>query len=442
MNAVTCTKYQTNHLLLLVGGNPLPNAIAGKLLIAPGGTITLVHSGGTAGTARIAERLSGWLKQQGVARTVELKEVEESSATSIIRGVRERLETIDARTIGLHYTGGTKAMSVHAYRTVEQWAKEKNITAVFSYLDARRLEMVFDPVDAGVSEQRVYIGRALELKLTDLLRLHGWTLKASTEQPILPGTAEELLRVHTKQHIADKWAGWLRAELFQRATRLEQLHVNCPRSPDGQECVVEVPTRKWLSQGQLRKIELQWPSDPDLQDVTSRMKSELSQTNSLHLDNAAKTCGYKQVEDFCKWLDGTWLESAVLIALKACAAECHLHEVAMNMEPAGEGNPTGFEFDVAGMRGYQLFAFSCSTDTKKPLLKLKLFEAYIRARQLGGDEARVALVCCSNDPEGLEHEMRRDVDPEGRIRVFGRTDLADLKVHIESWIRSQSGKEA
>jgi hypothetical protein len=98
--------------------------------------------------------------------------------------------------------------------------------------------------------------------------------------------------------------------------------------------------------------------------------------------------------------------------------------------------------DVIALRGYQLFAFSCSTDKKKPLLKLKLFEAYIRARQLGGDEARVALVCCSNDPEGLEHEMRRDVDPEGRIRVFGRKHLADLKVHIESWIRSQSGKEA
>jgi len=442
MNAVTCTKYQTNHLLLLVGGNPLPNAIAGKLLIAPGGTITLVHSGGTAGTARIAERLSGWLKQQGVARTVELKEVEESSATSIIRGVRERLETINARTIGLHYTGGTKAMSVHAHRAVEHWAREKSITPVFSYLDARTLEMVFDPVDAGISEQRVYIGRALALKLTDLLRLHGWTLKGSTEQPILPGTAKELLRVHTDQCTADKWVGWLRAELFQHATRLEPLHVNCPRSPDRQECVVEVPTRKWLSQGRLRNIELQWPSDPALQDVTSRMKSELSQTSSLHLGNAAKTCGYREVEDFCKWLDGTWLESAVLIALKACARECHLHEVAMNMEPAVEGNPTRFEFDVAGMRGYQLFAFSCSTDPQRNLLKYKLFEAYIRARQLGGDEARVALVCCSNDPEGLEHEMRRDVDPEGRIRVFGRTDLADLTTHIKSWIQSQSREEA
>jgi len=202
---------KAEHLILLVGGNPLPNAVAGKLLIAPGGTITLVHSGAS-GTAGIAQRLRGWLQQQAVAKTVELKEVEESSATSIIRGVRERLEAISAATVGLHYTGGTKAMSVHAYRTVEQWAKEKNITAEFSYLDARTLEMVFEPLDNWMIDRREYVGRALELKLTDLLRLHGWTLKASTEQPILPGTAKELLRVHADQCTADKWAGWLRGD--------------------------------------------------------------------------------------------------------------------------------------------------------------------------------------------------------------------------------------
>jgi len=41
------------------------------------------------------------------------------------------------------------------------------------------------------------------------------------------------------------------------------------------------------------------------------------------------------------------------------------------------------------------------------LLKQKRLEAYVRARRLGGDEARVALVCCSDDLDGLEHDMRR-----------------------------------
>lgn len=38
-------KVQVDHLILLVGGNPLPNAVAGKLLARSGGTITLLHSG-------------------------------------------------------------------------------------------------------------------------------------------------------------------------------------------------------------------------------------------------------------------------------------------------------------------------------------------------------------------------------------------------------------
>jgi hypothetical protein len=139
-------------------------------------------------------------------------------------------------------------------------------------------------------------------------------------------------------------------------------------------------------------------------------------------------------KEFCEWLDGKWLEHYVLDTLNTLATPLSLHECTQNIVP----NEMEFDVDVIALRGYQLFALSCSTDEKKGLLKLKLFEAYVRARQLGGDEARVALVCCSNDPEGLEHEMQRDVDPEGRIRVFGRKHLTNLAMHLEDCIRSQS----
>lgn len=427
-----------DHLILLVGGNPLPNAVAGKLLVKSDGTITLIHS---EGTADVAKRLCQWLKENRVARDVKLKQVEEANPTSIIEGVKECLEEAKPRTVGpnytvgLNYTGGTKVMSVHAYRAVEQWTSERSIKAVFSYLDARTLKMVFDPVNPGTDV-------SLKLNLNDLLTLHGWKLSNSREEPILPRTARKLLNIHAKEQTAQAWAKWLQEELFQKARRSKRVPINCPRSPDGQPCTIEEPTQNWLSQGELKKVVLQWPSQPDLEEVIQTMKDELKQTDSLQLGNAAQACGYKYVEDFCKWLNGGWLESAVLDALQNCAHNCALHVTKMNLELAsGSNNPTRFEFDVVGMRGYQLFAISCSTDTQKGLLKLKLFEAYVRARQLGGDEARVALVCCSNDPEGLEHEMRRDVDPEGRIRVFGRKHLANLDKYLEEWIRSQIGAD-
>lgn len=122
---------------------------------------------------------------------------------------------------------------------------------------------------------------------------------------------------------------------------------------------------------------------------------------------------------------------------------------------------TEFQFDVVAIRGYQLFAFSCTTesgdhenDTERRgifnsrlesgpgrvLLKQKLFEAYVRARQMGGDEACVALVCAMEQGEAdkLQEEMRRDISPEGRIRVFGRGCLAKLTGYIADWIRQQS----
>jgi hypothetical protein len=34
--------------------------------------------------------------------------------------------------------------------------------------------------------------------------------------------------------------------------------------------------------------------------------------------------------------------------------------------------------------------------------------------------------------------MRRDISPEGRIRVFGRERLKDLTGYIADWIRQQS----
>jgi hypothetical protein len=34
-------------LILLVGGNPLPDAVAAKLLLAEGGTVILIHLKGT-----------------------------------------------------------------------------------------------------------------------------------------------------------------------------------------------------------------------------------------------------------------------------------------------------------------------------------------------------------------------------------------------------------
>lgn len=85
------------------------------------------------------------------------------------------------------------------------------------------------------------------------------------------------------------------------------------------------------------------------------------------------------------------------------------------------------------MRDYQLFALSCTTTDKHSLCKQKLFEAALRARQLGGAEARVALVCCHDRPELLKAELEI-VTRDRKLAVFGRQDLEHLSQKIADWI--------
>jgi hypothetical protein len=94
---------------------------------------------------------------------------------------------------------------------------------------------------------------------------------------------------------------------------------------------------------------------------------------------------------------------------------------------------------VVAMRGYQLFAISCANNKDKSAVKLKLTEAYVRSRQMGGDEARVAVVCRippgdpQNSPKLIEQEMVEQLGAEGKIRVFGAEHIPTLRTHLQNW---------
>ncbi|OYD99418.1 hypothetical protein CDG77_01615 [Nostoc sp. 'Peltigera membranacea cyanobiont' 213] len=163
----------------------------------------------------------------------------------------------------------------------------------------------------------------------------------------------------------------------------------------------------------------------------------------LALKKASEKASFEKIKHLCEWLQGNWLEHYMLQQIQEVSKANPelINDTGLSFKVRDkkkqEEKKDKFEFDVAFMKGYQLFALSCTTDASKSLCKSKLFEAYIRAQQLGGQQARVALVCCYEHPKELEDELKVDtevVKEDPRIIVFGCEHLDNIQKSIKDWI--------
>ncbi|AFZ28137.1 protein of unknown function (DUF1887) [Cylindrospermum stagnale PCC 7417] len=347
----------------------------------------------------------------------------ESNAYHICDRVQKKVPKNDS--VGLNYTGGTKAMAVHAYRAIY----EKRPDAFFSYLDPRSLKICID----RENNQPLEFDVPLELSLKELFKLHNnnyWLdHKPPLFQAFLPDTiAENFVEIYSNINLAESWKKWLKEELHSLTKKGEFWK----REED-------------LKQIQTRGITIKY-LPPKIRDI---LRTDLyASTDELRLDITQKR-GFSSLTQVCEWLDGTWLESYVLQQIKKIEYDFNIKQSGMSFyikDPeykrinkiTWEDEPR-FEFDVAFIIGYQLFAISCTTSKSHKLCKQKLFEAHLRARQLGGDEARTALVCCSDTPGYIEDEIKFSIRDK-KIRVFGREDLANLAGGIETWIKLNNQK--
>ncbi len=393
--------YQTDNLILLVGTNPLPNYVAARLLLKPNGKIHLVCSNDTQSIARQLEQQFARDELQSERRPV----IDESKPSGIYNAIYQIAANMQG-SIGLHYTGGTKAMSVHAHRAV----KDACANAVCSYLDAHELKMVIDDGMGDGRDDEIPVNEAVTPKLKEVIELHEITLKKDPEQkPILLEAAKAIkATIESEQELP--WRKWLQ-------------------------------TRRAETEGFSKKkgAEIKKTAAPTLTDfpIIQQVFARLGASPEATLEEWAKVAEFKTSDDaipkFAKWLEGEWLDSFVLDCLRQIAVECRLHDYGMDFA----SNAGKFQFDVAAMRGYQLFAISCTTSQDKDLCKSKLFEAYVRAKQMGGDEARVALVSYHPDPQTLLTNFLNEWKySKASVRVFGKDALTDLPMHLRDWIQS------
>lgn len=396
--ALEFAPYQTDVLFLLVGRNALPNYVASHLLLRPGGRLYLVHTEGTGGTGPVAQRLAARL----AVFSPSLIAVDPRDLAEMKERMEGCLSGTPAGSIGLNYTGGTKVMAVHAYQAVEGFCNRRGREVVFSYLDADSLQLIVEP-RIGHPGLRRPVAQAVSPTLVETFELHGCkVLDLLQTASACPDLVRALVRIYGSLEGIEIWKS-------------------------GRRVLAESDGRPWPEvRDDLAGTGL------DSETLLCLEQALVPADGCFSRRAAAKHMGFKTPVELQIWLDGKWLEDWGW----SCLPNLGVQYCARNLQAVPPGASKNFEIDLALVRGYVLFAMSCTVEIKPRDAKLKFLEVYARARQIGGDEARVGLICPVDDDRAMQQEIEGQWGESGRIRVFGRRHLAGLQGHLKTWLDS------
>ena len=372
------------EIILLVGGNPLPNYIAALALKDQYQELNEVLLLYTEEIKHVKDNLKRCLCEAGFkCRESFIRDAGDPGA------IRNACECINAGS-HLHYTGGTNAMAVHVHAA---WTKRGGRPEQASYLFGRDDRLM---TDAGT----VINITGIHLGLPTLHDLHG--LRPAPPDgmvgPKLPYDAEKIASC-----------------VFGNPALAKEIYDAVPShtsdTSDFRTNPFRPPCHLTLSESCIPAGG--WPDG--------------------------------KVKGWQKFLRGEWLDRWVYqkISDTALVEPRHLH---VDVKRTIRGRP--FQLDVVAIRGHHLYVVSCTASQSLNTCKSKLFEVSMRARQLGGDLARSALVCLAyEDRHGndLIEELRSDVrslSESTRVpEVFGLHHVREWAGHGGSHPNLRSLKE-
>ncbi|RRR68378.1 MAG: hypothetical protein EI684_17710, partial [Candidatus Viridilinea halotolerans] len=369
--------YKVDNLFLLVGGNPLPNYVAARLL-AKDPTTTKIWFFHSKETAPVCDALQRELQADGFQKSnFTALQIDEAQPTNIRDSVHEQAQDLPG-VIGLNYTGGTKAMAVHAYRALEH---DENLKVQFSYLDARSLTM---QIEGYVDDpDSVYVGDLLSLKVDQILSLHSREHSMHRE-PFWPATAQALLRLHSNKELADQWQAWL-ATLFFTEPAWPEAELDSALTDEDWKAWVratfvahEYKRRTWR-----KKQDRELVIPEAFQAVWTAIREDTKGVAIETLDDLrkAEAKAFRNLAELGKEMEGEWLETAVMQVLQALREQDSLliGDLVRDIQAKitvktsdGTSLSQQIQIDVAFTRGYRLFVVSCTTSDDKGICKSKL----------------------------------------------------------------------
>ena len=443
-----------NHLVLLMGENPLPNYVVAKYLLSDSyepedrqlpkpDKIWIFHS---EQTERGAQNLCELL-QPDITRVERKKVTEYRKISSTCNALMSSVHPSADDTLHVNYTGGTKVMSVasalYGYLQISSLKKE-NIYLSYVAPDKHRIN--YRSLDQGLDgPDSVLPGggqdlRCVSIGIDELAKLHGLTVKRKTAIPSTHGTHPDLAFGNTLAGIITSasrlFTDW---STFQKGYR-ENVKPAFEKKTGG---------KKQHPGGTLKTLD---PIPISLEEdaLKEGYRTFLSSKDCLNEDGALKFHDRLSDADALKihnFLDGEWLEGLVGTRAAGNAGDL-LTEKWLDVELKQSTKAKGMQIDVLLIRGYQPFFISCTTSRDEGLVKSKCFEVLHRARQIGGAEAKAVMVSflhqelfprkndpfsngqCSRFVEDLDSlEVKTSMFPidDPDLLLIGLDDLKDMK---------------
>ncbi len=421
---------QIDHLVLLIGTNPLPNYVAAKYFLEGIKSVTTVY---TRETFHIAQRLGTVLKKRHETLDYRLWGISDPGHALKIQQEIGNLSFNKEERVHLNYTGGTKNMAVHVYRTLVSQQQSGKISELsFSYLDAHDFKIKFDDGRSNTPDLR----QEINITINDLLTLHGCILpeekpKDKQEADDSPdwSKANKVLRQFIVKNQIYEFVLWknqkIRWLFYDDNDRL--------RKPDFvllSELKKSVRCEIYSGREEVHPFH-----QHALEVINAFPEKQAWRFKDGYLEIPDSEKAFKsRTGDFVKtilYLDGGWLEDYVFqVLIEKIEQEdlpFYLHRnVHVKKEHAGKD----FEIDVMILNGYQLCGISITTTLKESLCKSKAFEILHRSQQMGGEEARSVLVTALKPDTALRIQEDLAVDTGGQphLRILGGDSLAPKKL--------------
>lgn len=386
-------------LILLFGSNPLPPILA-ALHHGNGYEIHVISSEQVKDrTIRALE----WLKTKGftLGQTKYLPDVQSPSKIQAELGSFFRDYPGD-----LHYSGATKALAVHAHRLWSEANVQKQARA--SWLSSNGM-LHFDNPNLNDVDLRFEPQVCFE----DLWSFHrNDTPKWSDEH--LKDRPRKLANKIAELHQADIENYRKCLPKLYEVNKNEHLKLELPdMAAEGSICLkpskLDLADKANFNDGSplLKNTkalhEMLFGTDGTFDHICQYLKEALPKTHQGRREQRLSVA---------KWLYGEWLEVWLADKLRNLKetdeprSRLLFDEVRQDVKVGG--NDGALQLDVVAVRGHRSFLFSCTVDHHKALVKSKFMEASIRAKQLGGDLARFAIVSFYKNDTSILDEVRAD----------------------------------